>query len=325
MAAHESKRVVYAALIGNSLIAVSKFAAAAYTGSSAMLSEGIHSLVDTGNQGLMLYGMRRAARPPDVRHPFGHGMELYFWAFVVAILLFAVGGGLSVYEGVAKVREPHPIANVHVTYIVLAAAIAFEAGAWYVAFREFRRRQGKLGVVEAIRLSKDPALFTVLLEDTAAMLGLLAALVGIALGQALGLPVLDGVASIVIGAILIATAAFLAYETKGLLTGEAASRRVLAGIRAIVAEQPGILRVNELLSMHFGPEDVLVTMSLDFEDGLPSERVEEAVSRMERRIKDTFPEVRRVFIEAQGWTAHRRGAQEAAAAVAGHGGAPAAS
>ena len=324
MAAHESKRVVYAALIGNSLIAVSKFAAAAYTGSSAMLSEGIHSLVDTGNQGLMLYGMRRAARPPDARHPFGHGMELYFWAFVVAILLFAVGGGLSVYEGVEKVREPHPIANVHVTYIVLAAAIAFEAGAWYVAFREFRRRQGDLGVVEAIRFSKDPALFTVLGEDTAAMLGLLAALVGIALGQALGLPVLDGMASIVIGLILIATAAFLAYETKSLLTGEAASRRVLAGIRAIVAEQPGILRLNEVLSMHFGPEDVLVAMSLDFEDGLPSERVEESVSRMERRIKATFPQVRRVFIEAQSWTAHRRSAQEAAA-VAGHGGAPAAS
>ena len=321
MAAHSSKTVVYAALVGNGLIAVSKFAAAAYTGSSAMLSEAIHSVVDTGNQGLMLHGMRRAARPPDPGHPFGHGKELYFWAFVVAILIFAVGGGISIYEGVRKVLHPHPITDVWVNYVVLFAAIAFEAGAWFVAFREFRRRRGEAGYVQAVRASKDPALFTVLLEDTAALLGLLVALTGIALGELLGLPALDGAASIGIGLLLIATAAFLAYETRSLLTGEAASGPVQAGIREVVGGRPEILRANEVLTMHLGPRDVLVAMSVDFDDGVPSERIEAAVSDMERRIKERFPEVTRVFVEAQNWAAHRRAQR---AVEAGGGAAPSA-
>lgn len=310
MARHSSKKVIYAALVGNSLIAVTKFTAAAMTGSSAMFSEAIHSVVDTGNQLLLLLGIRRARQPADVHHPFGYGMELYFWAFVVAILVFAVGAGVSIYEGLAKLRHPEPVTNVYVNYVVLALAMVFEAGAWWIAFRTFTAVKGPLGFIAAVRRSKDPTVFTVLFEDSAAVLGLVAAFVGIALGEALGIPELDGVASMVIGAILAATAMLLAYEIKGLLIGEGARPEVVRGIRRIVSEQPGIARVNELLTMHLGPWDVLLNLSLDFEDQLSASQVEDAVSRMERRIKSIYPEVSRVFIEAQSAAAQRRSEDE---------------
>ena len=315
MAAHSSKKVIYAALTGNSLIAVTKFVAAAITGSSAMLSEAVHSVVDTGNQMLLLYGLRRSGRPPDQTHPFGYGMELYFWTFVVAILIFAGGAGISIYEGIQKIRAPHPVTSVHVNYIVLALAMVFEAGAWWVAFKTFRAVKGPIGYFQAVRQSKDPAVFTVLFEDSAAMLGLIVALIGIALSQALDMPVLDGVASLGIGAILAVTAAFLAFESKGLLIGEAVRPEVRRGIEAIIAAQPGILRTNELRTMHLGPEDVLVNVSVDFGSDLTADQVEEVVTRMEQAIKERYPEVRRVFIEAQSWRAHRAGrtANEAAA------------
>ena len=196
MASHGSRGVVLAALGGNALIAVTKFGAAAYTGSSAMLSEAIHSLVDTGNQVLLLYGLRRADLPADERHPFGYGMEIYFYSFVVAILIFGLGAGVSLYEGIDRIRHPHDITNAYVNYIVLGLALVFEGGAWWIAFREFRRTSGDLGWLEAVRASKDPAIFTVLFEDTAALLGLLIAMIGIWLSQTLALPILDGVASI---------------------------------------------------------------------------------------------------------------------------------
>ena len=237
MAAHGSKKVIYAALVGNGLIAVTKFAAATITGSSAMLSEAIHSVVDTGNQGLLLHGLRRAKRPADTAHPFGYGMELYFWTFVVAILIFAVGAGISIYEGVSKLLSPHPIKNPYVNYIVLGVAMVFEAGAWWIAFKEFRRGKGSLGYLAAVRESKDPTVFTVLFEDSAAMLGLIAAFIGIALADVWQMPALDGVASIVIGLILGATAVLLAYESKGLLIGEGTSPAVVAGIEKVVPEK----------------------------------------------------------------------------------------
>jgi len=215
MAAHGTK-VVYAALIGNSLIAVTKFAAAALTGSSAMLSEGVHSLVDTGNQLLLLYGIHRAGRPADRRHPFGYGAELYFWAFVVAILIFAVGAGVSIYEGIAKIREPHAIESPVINYVVLALAMVFEAAAWWIAFKAFRATKGKLGWLQAVRSSKDPTIFTVLFEDTAAMLGLTVALIGIWGAATFDILWLDGAASVVIGLILAVAALLLAIETKGL-------------------------------------------------------------------------------------------------------------
>lgn len=304
MAGPSSKKVIFAALAGNTLIAVMKFAAAAFTGSSAMLSEGIHSLVDTGNQYLLLYGLRQSKKPADAAHPFGYGMELYFWTFVVAILIFAGGAGISIYEGIVRIRAPHPIENAVVNYIVLSAAMAFEAGAWWVAFREFRKTQGRLGFLTAVRRSKDPTVFTVLFEDSAAMLGLTAAFLGIGLGEALDMPVLDGVASVAIGAILGTTAVLLAYESKGLLIGESASGEVVSGVRRLLAAEPGIARINEVLTMHLGPRDVLLNISVDFRDGLSSEEVERAISSVEGEIKSAFPEITRVFIEVQSWRGH---------------------
>ena len=278
---HGSKRVIYAALFGNLLIAITKFGAAFFTGSSAMLSEAVHSLVDTGNQGLLLHGLRRAQRPPYDAHPYGYGMELYFWTFVVAIIIFGLGAGASVYEGVQNLLHPHPITNPAISYVVLAIAMAFEAAAWTVAFREFCKVKGAGGYLDAVRSSKDPTLFTVLFEDSAAMAGLVFAFAGILGGQLLDMPELDGVAAICIGVILTIVAALLAYEAKGLLIGEAATPAVVQGVRSIVGEESGILNLNELLTMHFGPKDVLLNLSLDFADALTSRQVEESISRME--------------------------------------------
>ena len=305
MADHSSKKVIYAALAGNSLIALTKFAAAWFTGSSAMFSEAIHSSVDTGNQALLLHGLRRSGRPADAKHPFGYGKEIFFWAFVVAILIFALGSGISIYEGIEKVRHPNVIENAYVNYIVLGLSIVFECAASWVALKAFNAGRGDMGFLEAIRASKDPTIFTVLLEDTAAVLGLVTALVGIALGQALDLPVLDGVASIAIGGILAGVALLLAYETKGLLIGEAVDRGAEDRIRALVAEQAGVLRTNEILTMHLGPADVLVNLSLDFNDGLSAADVEATISDLEARIKSALPVVKRIFIEAQSWQGHQ--------------------
>ncbi len=304
MANPASKKVIYAALAGNSLIAVTKFFAAAMTGSSAMLSEGIHSLVDTGNQVLLLYGIKQSNQQADAKHPFGYGMELYFWTFVVAILIFAVGAGISIYEGVTKLSDPHPVTDPHVNYIVLAMAMVFEAGAWWIAFREFRRSKGSLGFVQAVRTSKDPTIFTVLFEDTAAMLGLIVAFLAIYLAQRLGLPWLDGAGSIGIGLILAATAMLLAYESKGLLIGEGARPAVVEGIRRIVEAQTGVSQVNEILTMHMGPRDVLLNISLDFDPAFSSDQVEAAISAMEREIASRHSEIKRIFIEAQSWRQH---------------------
>jgi cation diffusion facilitator family transporter len=301
-----SKWVVIAALIGNGLIAVTKIIASAITGSSAMLSEAVHSIVDTGNQGLLLWGMNRSSKPADERHPFGYGMELYFWTFVVAILIFAIGAGVSLYEGISKLHNPHTIKHIHINYIVLGVAMIFEGMAWTVAFREFRRRKGKLGYFKAVQVSKDPTVFTVLFEDSAAMLGLLAAFVGLFLTQWFNMPVFDAIASIVIGIILSCTAMLLAYESKGLLIGEAASKDVVSGIRDILNRETDILSINEILTMHMGPEDVLLNISLDFHDNISAGDVERTITRLENSIKEKYPEVARIFIEAQNRIAHLR-------------------
>lgn len=305
MASHSSKTVIYAALVANIVIAITKFGAAALTGSSAMLSEAVHSVVDSGNQWLLLMGMKRASRPADDKHPFGYGTELYFWTFVVAILIFGVGAGVSIYEGVSKLREPHPISDSYINYIVLSVAIVIEAGPCWIAFKAFREQKGDRGYLEAIRASKDPTVFTILFEDSAAMLGLVVAMLGIFLAEKLAIPAFDGGASIVIGLILASTATLLAYECKGLLIGEAASPRIREAITALVEADPRVKQTNEMLTMHLGPEDVLLTLSLDFEDGLPSEDVEKAISELERAIKRSMPQIRRVFIEAQSWYGHK--------------------
>jgi cation diffusion facilitator family transporter len=306
MAAHSSKIVIYAALGGNLMIAVTKFAAAAYTGSSAMLSEAIHSLVDSGNQWLLLYGLRRARRAPDEEHPFGYGMELYFWTFVVAIMVFAVGAGVAFYEGIIKIRAPHPVTDNYVNYAILGVAIVIESIPFTIALRAFLTRKGDRSLFAAIRRSKDPTVFTVLFEDSAAMMGLVVAIVGLALAEHLDLPVLDGVASILIALILAGTATLLAFESKGLLIGEAVFPETKAAIQALLRNDPRIAVTNEILTMHLGPNDVLLNLSVDFRDALSSAEVEEAISELESAIKAKFPVVRRVFIEAQSWAAHRR-------------------
>ena len=317
MAAGGSKMVIYAALAGNGAIAITKFGAAMYTGSSAMLSEAIHSLVDTGNQGLLLYGMKRSQRPADERHPFGYGPEIYFWAFVVAVLIFGLGAGISFYEGVQKVLHPHPISSPFVNYAVLGMAILFESGAWYIAYREFNKTRGKRGLIEAARHSKDPGLFTVLFEDTAALIGLFIALIGIFLSQALDMPWLDGAASIGIGIVLAGIAAVLAYECKGLLIGEAADPEVGQDVRSIVRQKSSIRAINELRTMHFGPDDILLALSVDFIDDIPAGRVEATIYELEKEIKAARPEVKRLFIEVQNAGHHLEAvAAEEKAAVA---------
>ena len=300
-----AKHVIYAALVGNAAIAVTKFAASAFTGSSAMLSEAIHSVVDTGNQVLLLLGVRRSGRQPDSEHPFGYGLQLYFWAFVVAIIIFGLGGGFSIYEGIQKIRDPHELHSVWVNYVVLGLAMVIEGAVWRVAYREFKKTKGSQSWLGAVRTSKDPMVFTVLFEDSAAMLGLMTAFIGIFLSDTLELPVLDGVASVVIGLILVITASFLAYECQGLLTGEGVRPQTKAKLLEIAESTPGVRCVNELLTMHFGPADVLVAISLDFADDLSAGDVEAAVTAIEQRMKAAHPEVKRIFIEAQSFAHHK--------------------
>ena len=304
-----SKKVIFAALIGNSLIAVTKFAAATITGSSAMFSEGIHSLVDTGNQVLLLHGMHKACKPPCERFPFGHGKEVYFWSFAVAILIFAVGSGVSLYEGIIHTIHPEPISNPVPNYIVLALAAVFEGVAWYFAFTEFSKAKGKWGYLEAVQRGKDPTLFVVLFEDSAAMLGIIVAFLGVLLVDLTGILIFDGIASICIGLILGGTAVWLAYETKGLLIGESANKLVVNGIREIILKYDGIDNLNEVLTMHMGPDFVLVNISIDFQDDLPAGKLEALIARMDAHIKESFPTVKRIFVEAESRRSFAQSAQ----------------
>lgn len=281
-----------------------KFVVASITGSSAMFSEGVHSVVDSGNQILLLFGMKRATRKADEKHPFGYGMELYFYTFVVAILIFAVGSGISIYEGIHSIGDPQPVQSPEWSYGVLILAMIFEGGAWWIAFREFQKTRGDQSVLSAVRNSKDPTVFTILFEDSAAMLGLMIAFIGILCSQIFNLPILDGIASICIGVVLALVAVLLAIEAKGLLIGEGASPEVVAGIRELVSTDKRITGLNEILTMHMGPQDILLAASVDFDDSLTADKVEQAITDFERVIKEKFPDVKRIFIEAQSWRQH---------------------
>jgi cation diffusion facilitator family transporter len=308
VASASSKKAVFAAIAGNLAIAVTKFIAAAFTGSSAMLSEGIHSVVDTGNGLLILFGIHMSSKPADASHPFGYGKELYFWTLIVAILIFAVGGGMSVYEGIQHLHHPTVIADPFWNYAVLGFAAVFEGFAWCVAYREFRATNTDGNLLAAIRTSKDPTVFTVLFEDSAAMLGLCVAFLGIFLGQLLKTPYADGVAAIIIGLILALVAVLLAYESKGLLVGEGADQRTVASICHIAEADPAVERVMPPLTMHFGPQDVLLTLDIKFRPSLAAAEIEAAVDRIEGAIRSRHPEVKRIFIEAESITAPRRDA-----------------
>jgi cation diffusion facilitator family transporter len=297
---HSTKPIaIYGALVANLGIAATKFTAALLTGSSAMLSEGIHSLVDTGNQGLLLLGLKRSRRPADEDHPFGHGKEIYFWSLIVAILLFGLGGGMSVYEGILHVTEPVEVTSPVWNYGVLAFAFVFEGASFLIALGELRRRNPRAGLLRAIHRSKDPSVFVVVYEDFAALAGLVVAFVGVLLSHLLDLPVLDGVASVVIGLILGAVAVLLAWESKELLLGEAVRPEVVESVRALAAADPDVANLRRPLTMHLSPYEVLLNLDVQFREGISAAEVVRAVDRLEQSIRKAHPEMRRIFIEAE--------------------------
>lgn len=318
-----SKKAIYAAILGNFAIAVTKFLGAAVSGSSAMLAEGIHSLVDTGNGGLLLLGIRRSQRPPDASHPYGYGKSLYFYTLIVAVLIFGLGGGFSLYEGILHTLDPGhgspgsasifgvTIGGLTLNTVVLSAAIVFEGLAFRTAWNEFDKQRGDKGVFEAITTSKDPTTFTVLFEDSAAMAGLVVALVGVHLASALHLPIIDGIASILIGLILCGVAVFLVWESKKLLIGEAADPEIRDSIRAIAVEDPDVDDVVRTLTMHMGPYTLVLNMELQFRKGLDAEGVEQAIDRMERAIREAHPEVAYIFVEAESLSTRQRDGETA--------------
>ena len=294
-----ARRVVYVALAGNLAIAVIKFIAAAFTGSSAMLSEGVHSLVDTINELLLLYGMKRAGKPVDTSHPFGYGRELYFWSFIVALLVLALGAGVSLYEGVNHLLHPEPIQHPLINYLVLGGAFVSEGASWWVALKAFRAMKGNQGYFAAFRTSKDPSTFTVLFEDSAALLGLLIATVGIAAAQMLAMPRLDGVASIGIGLVLMVSSMLLARETKGLLIGESAQPHVRDAILRIAGDDPDIRCANGVLTVQMGPKQVVAALSAEFHDALDTTRIEQCINRIEAAIKHAHPDIIILFVKPQ--------------------------
>jgi len=295
--AGESRVAVVAAIVGNVLVALSKFVAAAFTGSSAMIAEGIHSLVDTGNGVMVLWGMRRSNRPADAGHPFGHGKELYFWTLLVAISVFGIGGGMSLYEGITHLMHPVAVENPWPNYLVLAIAMVIEGASFFVAMREFGKARGDRPAFEFIRATKDPSLFTVVFEDSAAMLGLVVAFVSVFLGQITGSPYFDGAASVIIGLILMSVAWLLARETKGLLVGEGVEPPVLAHMTELVGSDPAIAAVGDIRTMFVGPKELLVNLDVAFEPDVDAAGMQASIARVEAALRAAYPEVGNVYIE----------------------------
>jgi cation diffusion facilitator family transporter len=305
-AATTSTRTLVIALVANLGIAASKFVAAAITGSSAMLTEGVHSVVDSTNQLLLMWGRRASKRRPDRLHPFGYGRELYFWSFVVAVLVFSLGAGVSVYEGIIHIAHPEPAVSPLIAYAVLLFAFLLEGWSTLEAYRDFRRAKGALGWFEAIRRSKDPPAFIVLLENGAAMAGIVAAAIGLALSQLTGDPFFDGAASIVIGVILGFTAALLAYESKGLLIGEAADPDLVRSLHELACHMPGVVGVGDVLTVHSSPDQITVMMNVDFDDSILAGEVERLVCRVEDEARERWPQVRRLFVRPMQGAAEQR-------------------
>ena len=295
----ESKIAVYGAVAANLAIATMKFVGAEATGSSAMLSEGIHSVVDTGDGVLLLVGMHLAGRPADERHPFGYGKELYFWSLIVAVLIFGVGGGVSIYEGILRLLEPRPVEDAGWSYAILGGAALFEGASLGVAIRQFRRSIAGAPFWAALRSSKDPTLYTVIAEDSAALAGLAAAATGIYGSHALGMPAFDAGASVVIGLLLCGVSSLLILQARRLLVGEAVDTAMAEAIRAIAQDEPSVHRAGWPLTMHLGPDDVLLALDAEFKTGVPAEEVERAINRMEAAVRERFPEIGRIYIESR--------------------------
>ena len=298
--AGNSKVAIYGAIAANVGIAIMKFVASYFTGSAAMLSEGIHSVVDSFNGVLLLHGIKRSRREPDEKHPFGYGKEVYFWSFIVAMFIFALGGGMAIYEGIMHIVHPHATDDSMLlwNYGVLIGAIALEAGSFYMAFREFRKSINGKGIISALRQSKDAATFAVLLEDTAALVGLAVALIGVTLSDVLNMPVIDGFTSIAIGVILCLVAVFLAKETKGLLVGESASDDDLNKIHKILSDNQNVLSYSNINTMHLGPETVLLAIKVDFADEMSNPAVEAEIVAIEKNIKDKLNHISKIYIES---------------------------
>lgn len=293
-----SKLSIYAAIAANVAIAVTKLVAAGITGSSAMLSEGIHSSVDSFNGVLLLAGIHLSQRPATPEHPFGHGKELYFWSLIVAVLIFGLGGGISFYEGVQHIRHPEPLHDPTWNYAVLGAAAVFEGISFAIALRQFRRLSGGTPFWQFAHRSKDPTTYTVLAEDGAALVGLAIAAAGIALSHRLQMPEVDGAASVLIGILLASVAGLLAWQSRGLLIGEGIRPETARALREIALSQPGVRDVGRVLSMYVGPDDALVTMDLDFDAGTHTSDAALAMAEVERRVRERFPMIKRLFIES---------------------------
>jgi cation diffusion facilitator family transporter len=293
--AQEAKTAVVAAILGNLAIATTKFFAAVFSGSSAMLSEAIHSLVDTGNGALILLGIRNSRKPPDAEHPFGHGRELYFWTLMVGVLIFGVGGGMSVYEGLTHLTHPTRIEDAKWSYIVLGLSAVFESVSWYFGWKAFSKERRGRGVFEVIHSTKDPTSFSVLLEDSAALLGLAVALLGIFLSQILNQPYFDGAASIVIGMLLCTIAIVMVHESRGLLIGEGVDQKTLKNLRAIVEADEDVAHVQHLHTIYQSPRTVLLAIELRFHDHISAVDVRKAVRRLETNIQERYPEIKYVF------------------------------
>jgi cation diffusion facilitator family transporter len=293
----ESAIAVYGALAANVAIATTKFIVAGITGSSAMFSEAIHSVVDTGNGGLLLVGIHRSRKPPSDEHPFGHGKELYFWSLIVAVLIFGVGGGLSFYEGVVHFESPKPIESPMWNYIVLGCAAVFEGASFTLAWRQFAKQRGDTPVWRAVHMSKDPSNYTIIAEDGAALIGLALAAAGVFLSDHFGMHRMDAVASMLIGVLLAAVATLLIRESRGLLVGEGIRGETAHAIRQMALEEPGVREVGPLLSMYIGAEEVLLTFDLHIAPDKPAGEVAETIARLEDRIRSRFETVRRIYIE----------------------------
>lgn len=313
-----SEKAVYTAICADVVVAIAKFVAAAFTASSSMFAEGIHSLVDAGNGGLLLLGSRVRLREPDESHPFGYGKETYFWTLVVAMLIFAMGGGFSTYEGVTRLLDPEPIEHGGWSYAVLLVAFLSDGYAWLSAFRQLRATRKETNILRAAQASKDPSTFTVWFEDSAAVLGVAIAFLGVLLSQLMDSGYPDGIASLLIGLTMAGTAVLLTYESKKLLIGESADPDLIAGIREVVQSDEDVALIGPPLTMQLGPDDVLLNLDVQFREGLPAEAIIEAVDRLERGIRSRFRSVRRIFIEAERLRRDNGQPSESPRAAAGH-------
>ena len=301
-----SKIAIYGALAANIGISVVKFAAASITGSSAMVSEGIHSAVDSGNSLLLLLGMKRSQRPPDRGHPFGHGKEIYFWSLIVAILVFSLGGGMSVYEGITHLQHPQELRDPFWNYIVLFASMAFEGASLIYAVREFNKSRGGQGFFKELSMSKDPGLFAVIYEESAAITGLIIALLGVFLGHYFNNPLYDALASMLIGIVLIIVAITMVKESKGLLVGESANSEIVKGIYRIVNDEPRVQTLYFPLTMHLAPNEILLALDVEFRKEMKVDELFHAIAELEDRIKKEYPSVKKIYIEAKNFGGRQR-------------------